>query len=1057
MTNLTIKKQKTLPGEYSDVLTNFSELDDIIFKKYLERLEQFSVISNTQSLESAIDKTAINQIKKIVYDKEEDNLDKLTSVFSSMASHGSAVFVILDSDGHKTDVYLGTQSMSEGASYQAIETFERSLKASFPGIDTKKSFVEDIEKISEKILSEETQFVTSVSGVPSLKDSESESFIQGIDKIVEGMEGKEYLTLMLATPVSRFQLEQTESAYQELYSSLSFLESQQVTLSESQSDSVGKTIGKTLSTSLSNTQANTSSTSKGHTTGTNQSKTTSLGTAVTGTAAGVGLLVGGPVGAAIGGVAGGIVGSMLGSTTQGSSSSETTTETTGKTETTGTTNTKGSNESDSFTKTNQQGINRQYSLKNRRITTILELIDEQLTRIRDGKNHGMWNWGTYFISSQKSSTQIGADLLAGILSGESTGVERNAILNWSDLKSKPDFSAICKSLAHFTHPVFDTSSEYSFQQTTPTSLISTKELAVGMSLPQKSLPGIPVFDSVEFGRSVSTYRDAKNEDLRDIKIGSIIHLDSVSKDKNVSLDIDSLTAHLFVTGSTGSGKSNTIYSLLHSLWKKQNIPFLIIEPAKGEYKDAFGGYRGVNVFGTNVSLSPLLKLNPFSFPNGIHITEHIDRLIEILNAVWPMYAAMPAVLKAGIEKSYEKLGWNLISSHNQYGADIFPDFDDLLDVMPHIIENSAYSAEMKGNYIGALVTRIESLTNGYYRTIFRKEELANKDLFDKPCIVDLSRVGSSETKSLLMGIVFMKLQEYRMSESKGSNSKLKHITVLEEAHNLMRRTSSEQSGEGANLQGKAVEMIANAIAEMRTYGEGFIIADQAPGLLDQSVIRNTNTKMILRLPDWEDRELVGKSANLKEEQIEELARLRTGCAAIYQNEWQEAVLCQFELFDKALIKPFKYETSTVSDINDIVEPRIFYKTKLIELYLSTVNHDVLINNKKSSAWLDEALIYYPHIVTQLKKSGKFNKKYFLSLIQFSDVLDTITSIDLPKPWLKELINRIDEKIDTGALSREIKKLLVDHILDHLITLRPDQKEIWRVEKAGVSIKTEEFV
>ena len=117
----------------------------------------------------------------------------------------------------------------------------------------------------------------------------------------------------------------------------------------------------------------------------------------------------------------------------------------------------------------------------------------------------------------------------------------------------------------------------------------------------------------------------------------------------------------------------------------------------------------------------------------------------------------------------------------------------------------------------------------------------------------------------------------------------------------------------------------------------------------------------------------------------------------------------------------------------------------------------MINNKKSSAWLDEALIYYPHIVTQLKKSGKFNKKYFLSLIQFSDVLDTITSIDLPKPWLKELINRIDEKIDTGALSREIKKLLVDHILDHLITLRPDQKEIWRVEKAGVSIKTEEFV
>jgi hypothetical protein len=163
MTNLTIKKQNILSNENLSVLANFSELDDIIFKKYLERLEQFPVIKNTQSLDITIDKTAINQIKKIVYDKEEDNLDKLTSVFSSMASHGSTVFVILESNGKKTNIYLGTQSISESEVYQSIETFERSLKASFPGVDTKKTFSDDIERISEKILSEETQFPESVS------------------------------------------------------------------------------------------------------------------------------------------------------------------------------------------------------------------------------------------------------------------------------------------------------------------------------------------------------------------------------------------------------------------------------------------------------------------------------------------------------------------------------------------------------------------------------------------------------------------------------------------------------------------------------------------------------------------------------------------------------------------------------------------------------------------------------------------------------------------------------------------------------------------------------
>lgn len=128
-------------------------------------------------------------------------------------------------------------------------------------------------------------------------------------------------------------------------------------------------------------------------------------------------------------------------------------------------------------------------------------------------------------------------------------------------------------------------------------------------------------------------------------------------------------------------------------------------------------------------------------------------------------------------------------------------------------------------------------------------------------IIDLSRIGSSETKSLLMGILVLKLQEYRMSQAE-MNSSLRHLTVLEEAHNLLKRTSTEQSSESSNLLGKSVEMLANAIAEMRTYGEGFIIADQAPGLLDLSVIRNTNTKIIMRLPDFSDRELVGRSANL---------------------------------------------------------------------------------------------------------------------------------------------------------------------------------------------------
>ena len=180
--------------------------------------------------------------------------------------------------------------------------------------------------------------------------------------------------------------------------------------------------------------------------------------------------------------------------------------------------------------------------------------------------------------------------------------------------------------------------------------------------------------------------------------------------------------------------------------------------------------------------------------------------------------------------------------------------------------------------------------------MFVSDELTNQQLFDENVIIDLSRVGSNETKSLIMGILVLKLQEYRMSKSNVMNSNLKHVTVLEEAHNLLKNVSSTQVLDTGNLAGKSVEMISNAIAEMRTYGEGFIIVDQAPGLLDKSTIRNTNTKIIMRLPDKTDRDLVGLAANLNEDQILELAKIPCGVGAIYQNEWIQPVLCKIDYY-----------------------------------------------------------------------------------------------------------------------------------------------------------------
>lgn len=161
------------------------------------------------------------------------------------------------------------------------------------------------------------------------------------------------------------------------------------------------------------------------------------------------------------------------------------------------------------------------------------------------------------------------------------------------------------------------------------------------------------------------------------------------ENSSVFLEKNSLASHTFITGSTGSGKSNTVYRILGQA-RKSGTKFLVIEPAKGEYKNIFGNCKDVSVYGTNSELSPLVRINPFSFPKGIHIFEHLDRLVEIFNVCWPMYAAMPAVLKNAVEKSYEDCGWNLTESTNSYGENLYPQFSDIVRNVKIIIDSSVF-------------------------------------------------------------------------------------------------------------------------------------------------------------------------------------------------------------------------------------------------------------------------------------------------------------------------------------------------------------------------------
>lgn len=883
-----------------------------------------------------------------------------TVYHSSMALGCSlAVMVDVPADGAPADIYLGVrqnpgrQSIDNRDLAISGDAIEKGMKSNFPGSEVQELHQEEIDALLEDdngSFGSAQSAIASVSCVAALRDkskTEDKAFIQGIERFIDAMDGDAYTALFLAEPVTEETQAGIRNGYEELYSALSPFRKTTWSYTENESHAVMETFCSGTSDTVTDGTSSGFSDEQGRNTGfnfnagMNQGTTNTIGQshAVTrlrlpskrtmvGVAAGASILALGavaasavfpPAGAAIVSAAStvgaavkagplfGAVGPMVaGHETNGTAWS--TARSIGKSlgfgmsrgyntahtdsSTVERSNAHSTNEQHSNGTTDTHGTARtqQIEVCNKAVEELLTRIDEQIKRTKESEDYGCYSCAAYFLSSRPSKALLAANTYRSLMIGEGSSVESGAVNLWQDRAS---VTAMREYLKRFTHPVFarqlwENEADSLFY--TAGTLVSGRELPMHLGLPTRSVHGLPIIEHAEFGRNVP---DEAMPDEDKMNLGKIYHMGK-EEAAGLLLNRQAMASHTFITGSTGTGKSNAVYHLLDEITKNGQTTFLVVEPAKGEYKNVFGNCTDVQVFGTNPRETPLLRMNPFAFPENIHILEHIDRLVEIFNACWPMYAAMPAVLKDAIERSYQKVGWDLRNSESEKG--VFPTFFDLLDILPGVIEESHYSKDTQSDYVGALCTRVKSLTNGIYGSVLCAEDaLSDAEMFDQNVIVDLSRVGSMETKSLLMGILVMKLQEYRMCSS-GMNSRLRHVTVLEEAHNLLRKTSAEQSQEGANLQGKSVEMLANAIAEMRTYGEGFIIADQAPGLLDMSVIRNTNTKIILRLPDEEDRKLVGKSAALKEAQIDELSKLPLGVAAVYQNEWPEAVLCKIEAY-----------------------------------------------------------------------------------------------------------------------------------------------------------------
>lgn len=1034
--------------DFNDLRNAFALTDNILMKKHIAdvyrypiRIEQAKKASDSVEpcVNSIINGLSVGEnvrlykIEKIVYDKDENVHDKLITVYSSISSQcKSALVILLKGCKDQVELYMGVALKTHNSSNKIDSTtrnnvgssFQNLLLGNFPGTN---AMLVKSDKAPELIEScfKGAKTIAAVSGIAALRnqnENKSEVFVQGMEKLIDSMRGKAYTAIYIADAVGTGEIEELCAQYEDLYAALSPFKQSVHTMNENDTttDTTGLVRGVVDTTNESVANAVTHGTSSSIT------RTHSGGFGING---GLGIKE---------------IGHIGGSLDYHYSKGKTNGENYGESATTTNGTAKSLTEQNSVAKAMAKGTGEslQITYDNRAVKTLLDRIDEQIKRLRSCEDFGMFNSCVYFLSSKYEDAVAAASAYKSLIRGENSSVESSAINVWTEPE---DIELLSVYLKRFYHPEFgmpialpgryrDENHENpipGYLNVSPALMVSGKELAYQFSFPKKSVSGIPVISCAEFGRNVIT---TDGSFAGDLAIGRIYHMHRTEA-SDVTLSTKALTAHTFITGSTGAGKSNGVYQLLDKITgASKSVSFMVVETAKGEYKDVFGHREDVSVYGTNPRMTSLLRINPFRFPETTHIYEHMDRLIEIFNVCWPMYAAMPAILKSALEKAYISAGWNLEKSVNVTGTDLFPSFASVAAEVRKYLDSSEYSDENKGNYKGALLTRLESMTNGVNGMIFTANDLSDEDLYDKNVIIDLSRVGSTETKALIMGILIIRMQEYR-SGTCIKNNRLKHITVLEEAHNLLKRTSSEQTAEGSNLVGKSVEMLANSIAEMRTYGEAFMIVDQAPGLLDMSVIRNTNTKIIFRLPDQSDRELVGRAANLNDDQITELAKLKTGVAAVYQNNWVMPVLCQFEehlATEKVYIRPERrnYTDKAVKEVLNIIMKSDIRK-KLDDVdYERKIRHDICVSRLPDS--LKVLILKYLN-----RDAEKTKAKYIAEIAyRFFDAEDTLNSVRDAKDieqWKLDIISKLKPDVKAYAkdeISLLLAMLLREHYLAH---------------------------
>lgn len=430
---------------------------------------------------------------------------------------------------------------------------------------------------------------------------------------------------------------------------------------------------------------------------------------------------------------------------------------------------------------------------------------------------------------------------------------------------------------------------------------------------------------------------------------------------DVTFPLELYKKHAFIAGVPGAGKTNTMLYLVTSLWRNtfQKIPFLVLEPAKQEYR-ALALQKGMEdlcIFSPGADTRFPLHINPFQFPVGLTLAEHIANLNAVFAGAFELPPPSPHFIDTCIEKVYLNKGWNI--NERNTGKREYPTLQELYASLEEAVMESHYQGETLGNLRSVLEVRVGSLLKREIGNVYnvRKSIIEPEEWLLRPVIIELESLGEGPANfmSLLISTLIRevlkvrktsdtldelaaKRNEYlravlpsdvlgRVPDDLLLKPELEHVIFYEEAHNLIGPNTDSPAGDSVDPKISATKFLVKMLAEVRALGEGIVIADQLPTAMAPEVLKNTGLKLGHRITAQDDRNLLGSTMSASADQLEEQGTFGTGWALIFYENLLKPFKMRACEWEKGVSKE-KYRPPTNARLFDRIKDRPNYRNLL---------------------------------------------------------------------------------------------------------------------------------